>query len=179
MIIVKFITNQREVCAAIYITPEITLVFLVEERLTATIRDIFSRQQHAANTNPYSHEIDYSGYVKIRRFYSFSNPGESMKALSETVRFLVRLLVVWIVDTLSIFITALIIPGITLGGANTGENLVISAAAALVLGLVNLLLRPIILLLSLWNFLRGLWHRISRECNYTAAYRIYTFRSFR
>ena len=72
-----------------------------------------------------------------------------MKALSETVRFLVRLLVVWIVDTLSIFITALIIPGITLGGANTGENLVISAAAALVLGLVNLLLRPIILLLSL------------------------------
>ena len=36
-----------------------------------------------------------------------------------------------------------------LGGANTGENLVISVAAALVLGLVNLLLRPIILLLSL------------------------------
>ena len=74
MIIVKFITNQREVCAAIYITPEITRVLLVEERLTATIRDIFSRQQHAANTNPYSHEMTTRDMLKLGDFTPFRIP---------------------------------------------------------------------------------------------------------
>ncbi len=74
MIIVKFITNRREVCAAIYITPKITRALLVEERLTGTIRDIFSRQQHAANTNPYSHEMTTRDMLKLDDFTPFRIP---------------------------------------------------------------------------------------------------------
>ena len=75
MIIVKFITNQREACAAIYTTPEITRALLVEaKRPTATIRDIFSRQQHAANTNPYSHEMTTREMLKLGDFTPFRIP---------------------------------------------------------------------------------------------------------
>jgi putative membrane protein len=67
---------------------------------------------------------------------------------------IIRLGVVWLVDTLALLVTAALIRGITIqagfdGASEAGSVLIIAAAAALVLGIVNLVLRPLVLLLSL------------------------------
>jgi uncharacterized membrane protein YvlD (DUF360 family) len=64
-------------------------------------------------------------------------------------RRILHLVVVWLVDTASLLLTALLLPGINLPGESAGERLVAATAAALVLGVVNFTLRPIVLLLSL------------------------------
>ena len=71
-----------------------------------------------------------------------------MKTLRELGKFLLRLLVVWIVDAVSILVTAVIIPGIYIEAANAGQTVVIAVSAALMLGIVNFLIRPIILMLA-------------------------------
>jgi uncharacterized membrane protein YvlD (DUF360 family) len=71
-----------------------------------------------------------------------------MKTVRELGKFLFRLSVVWLVDAVSILITAAIVAGITIQGDNFGQRLVVAIAVALVLGIVNFLIRPIILLLS-------------------------------
>ena len=67
-----------------------------------------------------------------------------MTAIHTLARLVLRFLVVWVVDTFSLIGTALIIPGIMLlpeEGQSTGA---IAVAAALMLGIVNLLIRPIV-----------------------------------
>jgi uncharacterized membrane protein YvlD (DUF360 family) len=62
------------------------------------------------------------------------------------LRILLRLLIVWTVDAIAMFITISLLPGITVTGAST---LGAAAAAALLLAVINLFLRPVILLLAL------------------------------
>jgi len=64
-------------------------------------------------------------------------------------RRLFRFLVVWFVDALSLLATAALIPGIHLLGTDWQDRLTAAVAAALVLGIVNFIFRPIILLFSL------------------------------
>ena len=63
-------------------------------------------------------------------------------------RRLFRFVVVWLVDAVSLLVTAWLVPGITLSGADLSERLAVATSAALVLGIVNLIFRPIILLFS-------------------------------
>jgi uncharacterized membrane protein YvlD (DUF360 family) len=60
-----------------------------------------------------------------------------------------RLAVVWLIDTISLLITAAIVPGLSITANDDYSQLAVAAAAALVLGIVNLLIRPLILLLAL------------------------------
>jgi uncharacterized membrane protein YvlD (DUF360 family) len=71
-----------------------------------------------------------------------------MRAFKAFTKFVFRLLVVWFIDTLSLFLTAKIVAGITISSVGETTTLAVAAAAALVLGVVNLLIRPIILMLS-------------------------------
>ena len=62
------------------------------------------------------------------------------------LRVLLRLLILWVVDALAMFVTIALVPTVTV----TGASLVGAAvAAALLLAVINLFLRPIILLLAL------------------------------
>jgi len=48
------------------------------------------------------------------------------------------------ISALAVWITTLVLPGITLGGASTGEKVFTVLAVAVIFGLVNAVLRPII-----------------------------------
>jgi uncharacterized membrane protein YvlD (DUF360 family) len=72
-----------------------------------------------------------------------------MEAIKTFVRWIVRFFLLWGVDAISLLITATIVPGIRFTGQTLEANLVQAAAAAFMLGLVNLLIRPLILLLTL------------------------------
>ncbi len=72
-----------------------------------------------------------------------------MKPVQRALRFIVRFLVVWFVDVISLLVTAWILPGITIESSGATPPLVVAAAAAFVLGIVNLLVRPLLLLLAL------------------------------
>jgi len=71
-----------------------------------------------------------------------------MRAFKAFMKFIFRLLVVWFIDTLSLFLTAAIVTGISIASVGDTTALAVAAGAALVLGVVNLLIRPIILMLS-------------------------------
>ncbi len=62
------------------------------------------------------------------------------------LRILLRLLILWAIDAVAMLITIALLPGVTITGAAPGA---IAAAAALLLAVINLFLRPIILLLAL------------------------------
>ncbi len=66
--------------------------------------------------------------------------------LRSAVLTLVRLGVLWVVDALSLFFTAQIIPGVTLVGPEGASPLLIAMSAALLLAIVNLLIRPALVL---------------------------------
>ncbi len=72
-----------------------------------------------------------------------------MDAIRYVLRWLLRFGVVWAVDGISLLVAALIVPGTNLLAATLGDRLVVAAAAAFALGIVNLLIRPLILLLAL------------------------------
>ena len=72
-----------------------------------------------------------------------------MDAVRRIFRTLFRLAVVWVVDTLSVLFTAALLPGIVISPVDGAPRLVIAAAAALALGIINFLIRPLILLLAL------------------------------
>ncbi len=72
-----------------------------------------------------------------------------MRAFQTFFKVILRLLVVWFIDTLSLFLTAELFTGITLQASGDTSSLAVAAGAALVLGIVNLLVRPIILMLSI------------------------------
>ena len=71
-----------------------------------------------------------------------------MKNLSVFAKSVIRFLVVWLVDGISLLITAWIFPGISFSAADAGTALLEAIAAAFLLGIVNLLIRPLILLLA-------------------------------
>ena len=72
-----------------------------------------------------------------------------MSSVQTFWRRLFRFIVVWFVDTVSLLVAAVLSPGINLPGTDPVQRLTAAAAAALVLGVVNLIFRPLILLFSL------------------------------
>lgn len=72
-----------------------------------------------------------------------------MDEIRRILRWPLRFIVVWAVDGVSLLVTALIVPGIRLIADSPSDRLLVAAAAACALGIVNLLIRPLILLLAL------------------------------
>lgn len=72
-----------------------------------------------------------------------------MATLSNFVRTIVRLLVVWFIDTLALLFTAWILPGVNFVPYGNAPTFVIAVSTALVLSIVNLLIRPLLLMLTL------------------------------
>lgn len=70
-----------------------------------------------------------------------------MNALRMLAHQLFRFLVVWVLDGISLLLTVVIVPGISFD--STQNILVVAASAAFLLGVVNFLIRPLILLLAL------------------------------
>ena len=71
-----------------------------------------------------------------------------MRNLSVFAKSLIRFLIVWLVDGLSLLITAWIFPGISFIATDTANVLLDAFAAAFLLGIVNLLIRPLLLLIA-------------------------------
>jgi uncharacterized membrane protein YvlD (DUF360 family) len=69
-----------------------------------------------------------------------------MTRLSKLARMLRRFLLVWAVDAVSLVITAALLPGMAILSATGRPAWLVAAVAALTLGLVNFIVRPIILL---------------------------------
>jgi len=72
------------------------------------------------------------------------------------LRKITRFLIVWFVDAISLLVTAWLLPGINIQPQSGTSVFVIAVAASLLLGIVNLLIRPLILLLALplgWIFI--------------------------
>ncbi len=72
-----------------------------------------------------------------------------MKTLVTLGKRLIRFFVVWFIDTISLLVTAWVLPGITIVAVADGSQLVVATAAAFVLGIVNFLIRPLLLLITL------------------------------
>ena len=72
-----------------------------------------------------------------------------MNAIRSLLRISTQFAINWIVSAASLIITAWISPGINLSAVGDYPEWAIAAAVAFLLGLVNLLIRPIILLLAL------------------------------
>lgn len=70
-----------------------------------------------------------------------------MNLIRDLARTFLRFIVVWIVDTASLLLTAVLVPGIRFTGDR--NLLVVATSAAFLLGIVNFLIRPLILLLAL------------------------------
>jgi uncharacterized membrane protein YvlD (DUF360 family) len=72
-----------------------------------------------------------------------------MKTLSMLGRKLIRFIFVWFIDTISLLFTAWILPGVILKPVDDISVLAVATAAAFVLGIVNFLIRPLLLLITL------------------------------
>ena len=72
-----------------------------------------------------------------------------MHAFKSFVKVILRLFVVWFIDTLSLFLTAEVVSGVSINNVGETSMFAVAAAAALVLGIVNILIRPVILMLSI------------------------------
>ena len=71
-----------------------------------------------------------------------------MNSVRKILRAIYRFIILWFVDTFSLWVTAGIYSGITIQSPEGYSKLGIAAAAALLLGVINFLIRPILLLLS-------------------------------
>jgi uncharacterized membrane protein YvlD (DUF360 family) len=72
-----------------------------------------------------------------------------MVRISTITKSIARFLFLWLVDAVSLLLTALILPGVAfVGGASFLDSLQEALAAAFLLSIVNLLIRPLILLLA-------------------------------
>ncbi len=72
-----------------------------------------------------------------------------MSRLSRITKAFLRFITLWIVDGLSLLITAVIFPGFTFTSTNSSGPVLMEAfAAAFLLSIVNLLIRPLVLLLA-------------------------------
>jgi len=72
-----------------------------------------------------------------------------MKTFKQLLRFFIRLLVVWFVDTISLLVTAWLLPGVNLSAVGDTPAFVVATAAAFLLGIVNFLIRPLLLLIAM------------------------------
>jgi uncharacterized membrane protein YvlD (DUF360 family) len=70
------------------------------------------------------------------------------KSILQLVRFLVRFAILWLVDAFSLLVTAAILPGMAFVSAEGNPAWVVAVSAAFLMGVVNLLIRPLILLLA-------------------------------
>ena len=73
-------------------------------------------------------------------------PGMTMNTIRSAARFLIRFAAIWLVDAVSLSLTAWILPGIGLSDHAGFPAWAVALGAALVLGMVNLGVRPLILL---------------------------------
>ncbi|MDX1413262.1 MAG: phage holin family protein [Candidatus Promineifilaceae bacterium] len=71
-----------------------------------------------------------------------------MRNLSQFAKSIIRFIVVWLVDGLSLIMTAWIFPGIQFVTPETQSAVLDAFAAAFLLGVVNLLIRPLLLLIA-------------------------------
>jgi len=71
-----------------------------------------------------------------------------MYRLNSFIKFILRFLLLWAVDGFSLIATAWLLPGINIVGDTAGQRLTVAFAAAFLLGVVNLLIRPLVLLLA-------------------------------
>ena len=71
-----------------------------------------------------------------------------MKRLSVFTKSIIRFLVLWFVDGISLLITAFLLPGISFVATDTATVFMDAFAAAFLLGIVNLLIRPLLLLIA-------------------------------
>ncbi len=69
-------------------------------------------------------------------------------AVKTVALYLVRFLVLWVVDALSLLATAWLLPGMTISAVGDAPRGLVAVSAALLLAIVNLLIRPVILLLA-------------------------------
>ena len=72
-----------------------------------------------------------------------------MRTVTRLIRMIIRFFVIWFVDTISLLITAWVISGININPVAGTSVFVVATAAALLLGIVNLLIRPLILMLAM------------------------------
>jgi len=72
-----------------------------------------------------------------------------MDTFKHLAHLIYRFVILWIVDVISLLATAWIIPGISINPVDSRPVLVVAVSAAFLLGIVNLLVRPLILLLTL------------------------------
>jgi uncharacterized membrane protein YvlD (DUF360 family) len=71
-----------------------------------------------------------------------------MYAIRSFIRYFVRFIVVWIISTLSLILTDWLLPGMSINAVTGYPVWAVAAAAAFVLALVNLFIRPLVLLLA-------------------------------
>lgn len=71
-----------------------------------------------------------------------------MRFFSNFTKSVFRFLVLWFVDGVSLLLTSLILPGIAFLTESRADTLIDAIAAAFLLGIVNLFIRPIILLIA-------------------------------
>lgn len=84
-----------------------------------------------------------------------------MKRFQDFLKFLIRFFVVWFIDTITVLVTTWLLPGFSIN-FQEASPLGAAAAIAFVLGIINFLIRPIILLLAvplgmIFVFLLGLF----------------------
>jgi uncharacterized membrane protein YvlD (DUF360 family) len=71
-----------------------------------------------------------------------------VKVISTAVRFLIRTAVLWLVDALSLAAASWIMPGLMFQAVDDTPRWVVIVSAAMLLAIVNLLIRPVILLVA-------------------------------
>ena len=64
-------------------------------------------------------------------------------------RVVIRFVLVWIIETLTLLVIAQIVPGITITGTDSKPALFVAVSVPLVLGIINVLVQPVLLLLTL------------------------------
>lgn len=64
-------------------------------------------------------------------------------------RVAIRFVAVWIIETLALLVIAQIVPGITITGTASNPALFVAVSVPLVLGIINVLVKPVLLLLTL------------------------------
>jgi uncharacterized membrane protein YvlD (DUF360 family) len=70
------------------------------------------------------------------------------RSINHIASFLARFALIWLIDALSLLITAGILPGMAFVSIDGNPAWVVAVAAAFVMGAVNLIIRPVILLLA-------------------------------
>ena len=63
-------------------------------------------------------------------------------------RYLVRFAILWFVDALSLLFTSWVLPGLNLSAVGDTQVLTVAIAAAFLLTIVNLLIRPIVFVVA-------------------------------